>query len=686
MIFRSSIIRRIGRATKNSLAVVGFGTSAVAAHQFGLFESLATNEDEEPKRRVLVLPFHRMKIVEQKEGLSLPPISLSGEDTDNKILKVKITDLLEMIHEAAKDPEIVAIYATFGHGFKFQCGGYAHIEEIRKAIRVFNESHRRHQEPAAGNTVDPPIQKYSYAFADTFDSPMDTSNKEYFLASAFSRIQMQPRGSMNIFGVSVTNLFFKKALENYGIKPYIFKRGSYKNAPNMWTEDGYTKEHLENTQSIVQSINNSICEAIVQSRSLSNTFNSSIWKALYDYGTMTAENALEIKLVDFLPNINPLIDLLDMAKDKEHSDKLRQKWGDKLDLDNFKGQETLSMEDFSKILKKRRSSEKRRQAMHSLLEKVTSKSSATETLLSIFGWETPLLNLNAREFRDKSSEKIAVVSIDGGIDNNTAHKVTQILRELKKDKALKCIILRINSPGGTVTASETILEECKDMPQPIVCSFANLAASGGYYIAMSSDKIFASQTTLTGSIGVFGGKMDFSGFARRNGITPQSVLSGKHGTTYSSFQPLSSDMQMNLTRNIDRMYSYFKQIVSEGRNIQLEEVEGLAGGRVWTGEQAQRIGLVDEIGGIDRAVSYAKNMYTTGNPEVEFWPKQKSFSELLSRHLDKGIQRENTLQSLVTQQQMLISGEHYRNSSSIWFTMDEQTTLDAMISGLFEND
>lgn len=682
MASRLSIIRRIGGATKNVLAVVGFGASAFAAHEIGMFDRRPSSRS---KKRVLVLPFHRINIVEQKEAVLLP-FSLSGRERDNKILEVKITDILDLIHEAAKDPEIVGIYATFGHGFNFKCGGYAHIEEIRNAVRVFNESHRRHKEPVDGTTTeeeDPPIQKFSYAFADTFDSPSDSSNKEYFLASAFSRIHMQPRGGMNIFGVSESKLFFKKALENYGIKPYIFKRGGYKTAPNMLTEDGYTKEHLENTQSIVQSINKSICEAIVQSRNLSSTFNSSIWKALYDYGTMTAENALEIKLVDFLPNINPLTDLLDMSRDQEHTEKLRRKWGEKLDLDNFKGQETLSIEDFSKILKKRRRSEKRRQTMLSFLQDITSKSSAAEALLSIFGWEKPLLNLNARDFRYKSDEKIAVVSIDGGIDNNTAHKTAKIFRELKKDNEVKCIILRINSPGGTVTASETIFEECKDMPQPIVCSFGNLAASGGYYVAMSSDKIFASQTTLTGSIGVFGGRLDFSGFARRNGVTPQSVLSGKHGTTYSPFQPLSSDMKMNFNRNMDRTYSYFKKIVSEGRNIQLEKVEGLAGGRVWTGEQAQRNGLVDEVGGIDRAISYAKETYTTGNADVVFWPKQKNPFDSLLRTLDKGMRQDKSLQSLVAKENWLMSDENYRCSSSIWLTMDEQTTLNEMVSGLF---
>lgn len=231
-----------------------------------------------------------------------------------------------------------------------------------------------------------------------------------------------------------------------------------------------------------------------------------------------------------------------------------------------------------------------------------------------------------------SKEKIAVVHITGGIDDSVARRVIKSLRQIKYDDKTKAVVLRIDSPGGSVTASEIILEECKDIQKPIICSFSNVAASGGYYISAYADRIFALPTTLTGSIGVFGIKFDLSDLARSYGVEVNFVSSGKHASTYDVFHPLTRQMKVNLERNMNKVYSYFKEIVSEGRGIPIWYVEQIAKGRVWTGEQAKEIGLIDELGGIDRALHYAKRKYTSnGVAEVEVWPKPVSLKDLFKQ-------------------------------------------------------
>lgn len=177
-------------------------------------------------------------------------------------------------------------------------------------------------------------------------------------------------------------------------------------------------------------------------------------------------------------------------------------------------------------------------------------------------------------------------------------------------------------------ASEAIAEECKNLDKPYICSFGNFAASGGYYIASSASQIFALDSTVTGSIGVFGVKVDLTPLASSYNTSVKHIPSGDHGTTYSLFSPLSVEMTANISRQLQRTYLYFKSIVSLGRRMSLEDVETIAQGRIWSGKEAKRIGLVDSIGGIHRAVSYAqKHFSTNGKAKVEIWPKRPTIFE-----------------------------------------------------------
>lgn len=155
-----------------------------------------------------------------------------------------------------------------------------------------------------------------------------------------------------------------------------------------------------------------------------------------------------------------------------------------------------------------------------------------------------------------------------------------------------------------------------------------MAASGGYYISAFSDRIFALPTTLTGSIGVFGIKFDATDLAKSHGVEVNFVSSGKHASTYDVMHPLTKQMKVNIERGMNKVYSYFKEIVSEGRDIPISEVEQIARGRVWTGSQAKEIGLVDEIGGLERAIRYTKRKYVKyGSAEVVVWPEPLSLKD-----------------------------------------------------------
>ena len=190
--------------------------------------------------RVLVLPFYRMKVVERKQRSPLSALgsrlrkhmsSLGGGDDESPI-EIELYELVDAIHEAARDPDIAGLYGLFGYGYGFSCGGYAHLEEIRNAVRVFNESHRFHRCPNVDrkDPAAPPCRdaKTSHAFADSFGNLADTGNKEYFLASEFSQIYMQPQGQLILSGVSTKLPFFRSALDKYGITAHVLRHGKFK--------------------------------------------------------------------------------------------------------------------------------------------------------------------------------------------------------------------------------------------------------------------------------------------------------------------------------------------------------------------------------------------------------------------------------------------------------------------------
>lgn len=283
----------------------------------------------------------------------------------------------------------------------------------------------------------------------------------------------------------------------------------------------------------------------------------------------------------------------------------------------------------------------------------------------------------------QNHEVIAIVHVTGSINDSLARKTIQALHHIKHRDDVKCVILRVDSPGGSAVSSEAILEECKNLNKPYICSFGNVAASGGYYIASYASRIFALDTTVTGSIGVFGVKVDLSTLANSYSINVKYLTSGDHGATYSIFSPLSEEMIASISRQLGRTYLYFKYIVSSGRRMSLEEVESLAQGRVWTGKEAQHIGLIDNIGGIHRSISYAqKNFSSSGRATIEFWPKAPTIFEsgllLMDSATALGENRTQDVLWIMTQPSAILHADRVWQIDPIMMTIDENAILHYM--------
>jgi len=233
--------------------------------------------------------------------------------------------------------------------------------------------------------------------------------------------------------------------------------------------------------------------------------------------------------------------------------------------------------------------------------------------------------------------------------------------------------------------------------QPVICSMGNYAASGGYYIASASERIFAMPTTITGSIGVFGVKLDFSNFFSRYGVNFGQLNLGPHSNSLSLVSPMTRKVEQNMNRNVDNIYKVFKTIVSEGRDMTMEEVEDIAKGKVWTGDQAKHVGLIDEIGGLERAIGYAKRKYTKQDDTdlIEF-RRQGSFLDVVSKFLSQAsfdelnhsnISNDPVINYITNH---VISSKSYipLNPKSCGFVLSvsEEDAVEHMIRNIFDSD
>ena len=408
-------------------------------------------------------------------------------------------------------------------------------------------------------------------------------DREYYLASAADRVFLMPTSSLDLTGVASYEMFLRGTLDKIGAYPDFVHIGDYKTAPNQLTQKGFTPAHREMAQSLNRDMYDQLVAGIADARKKSEDE----VRDLLDKGPFVAKEALDAGLVD------------DLAYEDELDDRVPE-LGD--------GKTTRRME----------GGDYQRTRPQSVGLRTRSRIAVLYVVGTIVSGRSGFDGVNG-----------SVVGSETIIDQ---------IRKIRDDASIKAIVLRIDSPGGSSVASDVIWRELKitrdeNPKRPIVTSMSDLAASGGYYIAMPTEAIVAQPGTLTGSIGIFGGKMVIGGTLDKVGVTTEAVVSGANAGIYSPFAPFTPAQREKVASFMDDFYKNFLTKVAESRKSTPEAIHAVAQGRVWTGRQALGHGLVDALGGLDAAVALAKEKAKIpANEEVQLvvYPERRGLLDALS--------------------------------------------------------
>ncbi len=399
--------------------------------------------------------------------------------------------------------------------------------------------------------------KLTVAWSETFGE-FTHGNVPYYLATAFDRIYLQPSGTLGLTGVAVEQLFLHDALAKIGVAFQSAKRYEYKSAADNLTERGFTGPAREATERMAVSVAEQITAAIAERRG--KTLADA--RALLDRGPFLAADALAEGLVDALG-----------YRDEVYAD-VRKEAGAGAILQYVS----------------------RYQRAHALAQRARRLPNPRDRFVAVIYASGPI--------RQGRSSRSPVGGSAMGSDT-----VSAALRSATSDERVRAVVLRVNSPGGSAVASDTIWREVvrtRATGKPVVVSMSDVAASGGYYISMAADVIVAQPGTLTGSIGVIMGKPVLEEAFRRAGVTTDSVSVGRGATMFAPTHPFSEDEWERINVWLDAVYRDFIEKVASGRRMTVEGVDEVARGRVWTGADAAQNGLVDELGGLAAAAGIAR--------------------------------------------------------------------------------
>jgi len=422
------------------------------------------------------------------------------------------------------------------------------VQELREAVAAFS------------------AVKPSVAWAETYPGTMS-----YYLASAFREVWMQPSGTVGLVGFATNAMFLRDAFDKAGIEAQFVARGEYKSAANMFTQDGYTEAHREADSRLIESLQAQVLAAIAESRGI----DAIELDGLVDRAPLLRDAAVSANLVDH-------IGFRDQAYGR---------------LCEMTGSTTRADAD---------------EAPPRLFLGRYAHATAGHTLPDV-----PAIPGR------KCKPTIAVVTLHGAIVSGRGgpsvfppgpssaggDTIAAALREAAADENVDAVVLRVDSPGGAVTGSETIWREVvrlREAGKPVVASMGSVAASGGYYVSMAADHIVANAGTITGSIGVVTGKLVTKGLRDRLGVGSDSVRTNDNADAWSANQPFTPAQHAQVVAEADLFYTDFVQRVADGRKLTVEAVDEVARGRVWTGADAKDCGLVDELGGLRTALRRAK--------------------------------------------------------------------------------
>ncbi|WP_420398689.1 signal peptide peptidase SppA [Flagellimonas sp.] len=437
--------------------------------------------------------------------------------------------------------------------------------------------------------------KFIYAHSDFF------TQKDYYLASVADELYLNPVGAMDFKGLATEVLYFKDLQEKAGVKMEVIRHGKYKSAVEPYLSNTMSEENREQIGELIGSIWGQMLEDIGASRDMGTDRLNIIADTL---GGRTPEFAVQSGLID----------------GEIHFDEYETLLKAQLGLEATESLNYVKFEDYLQVSGSKR----------------------------------------LRSGRDK----IAVIYAEGEIYYGEGGKefigqglITRALRKAVENEDIKAIVLRVNSPGGSALVSDIIWRqvELAKKEKPVVVSFGNVAASGGYYIGVAADKIFAEPTTITGSIGVFGTIPNAHELAGNIGINAEQVGTNKNSVDYSLFEPMSKEFRDVVQEGIEDTYETFLARVAAGRNMSLDAVDALAQGRVWSGVDAVENGLVDELGSLDDAIEAAAEMADLGDFGIRKYPKYKSDFQ---RFMDDMAGAKSKMGEVLIQEE--IGGEAYR--------------------------
>ncbi len=466
-----------------------------------------------------------------------------------------LEELRAAIRYAKSDDNVRGIYLDAG----FVQAGMATLEELRGALIDFKKS-----------------GKWVVTYNEI------CSEKSYYLGSVATKSWLHPQGTLEFNGLSSEITFFKHALDRLGIKPYIFRVGTYKSAVEPFFLDKMSDASRAQTKAFLTSLNDAMLKQIAKARKVELEKLRQVQDSMLIHN---ADDAVRFGLVNKVGYYDEVLAWMKKQTGKKASDKLN--------------------------------------------------------LVSLDTYQTVV---DANDTEGSGSDRIAVIYAEGDIvtgkgsaDNIGSDRFAAALREARLDDKVKAVVLRINSPGGSSLASDVIWREVtllREAHKPVMASMSDVAASGGYYIAMNCDSIIAHRTTITGSIGVFGLLANLSPFLDdKLGITNDRVGTGKFSDLPTVTRDLTTYEQQQIQHEVDRIYADFTTKAAQGRNMKVEDLRAVASGRVWSGAEARTQGLVDRFGGLDDAIKMAARKANLAEDEyrIRRLPARKTyFEELMS--------------------------------------------------------
>jgi protease-4 len=403
---------------------------------------------------------------------------------------------------------------------------------------------------------------------------IDGGLKEYYLASFADKVIMFKGGLLSISGIGAEAVFLKNTLSKLGIQAEIFHIGDYKTAGNTFSEDHMTPLHRESMQALIDDLYRAVIAGIAANRKL----DAREVKKILDQSPLTPEEYVKKKMIDSLGYEDELLGLLKSQYPE------------------------VSFKNYAR----------------------------TSSPLPFSGAKKIAVIFAAGEINMGRS---GGQSLFGG-DVLGAETLAEQLRQARNNYAVKAVVLRVDSPGGSAVASDVILREAELLAKqkPLVISMSDLAASGGYWISMSAQKIFAWPETITGSIGVISGKFVLKGLYDKLGINKEMVKTSEFAGMYSDYRPFSEREKQKVMGDMQRIYDEFLKKVSDNRKMTVPAVEQIARGRVWSGQSALGLRLIDGLGGLNEALVEAKKLARIPLAEkigVRIYPQKKSFWEML---------------------------------------------------------